>query len=842
MNSNWRFGGLLVIGILTLSVAVACGPDNRKKKFGDFCSEDGDCEGGICYLSACLDPDGDLDGDGLKNGVEKFLLGTDYDKQDTDGDGVDDGTEVGVDIDNPLDTDGDGIIDALESLLMTADPDGDCIPDQFDPENDVYTNDMPLLVSIHCRKPGVCADGEEFIQAFCVDGVPTCGYDEVPGWETIETSCDGLDNDCDGQTDNGLGRAPEPGECPAEGVCIDGADEIAMVCRVGVLSCDLSAVAGYEAIETLCDGLDNDCDGQTDEDLVGGECPIENDHGVCTGTWACAESGGGRECVGQVPSAEVCDGIDNNCDGETDEGLIGDACEIENDWGKCEGLTVCGDDGEPMCGALVPGPDVCDAVDNNCDGQTDEDDICLRTARIQGRVYGLVPVIPVSRNAAAALPPPLEGAVITLATEEDCGGFEPPLAGATYLSDATGTFVVQALPGYYCLFIVAEGFETMRTWMFGIGDGESHPLEVVLFPVETIGPVSACGRVVEANLDQEALAPVSGVRVQALGDPSGDNLGVAMSDAAGFFCLPGLDVSEGDYAVIFRAIQEGFYPGEYYLYRYGAFRSVVEGMGEVPVFEIWLHRIPLNVTECLFEGFEVSETSNGWSTEPVEPDVGWYRLTGMGGPNVYIDECVFMPSDEDCTAGTSGCPICVNETDNKCIPAPGHLPNAFAGDSRMVFGTQRLGNYLHPQAGCGLSEASVSGSLISPWIQTHWVRDLVLVFQSAWEVESHDPRSDMMLVEVQAGFNGSWMPVGSVKPDSLEPSKVPELPLSSGGLDRAPVWKQYEFSLASFVGDSLRVRFRFDSIDGNYNGFRGWMLDDVELKGRGCDLFPSTVE
>lgn len=74
----------------------------------------------------------DDDNDGLLGGQE-VVLGTDSNDADTDGDGIEDGVEVGDDIDNPLDEDGDGIIDALDS--DTADADNDGVNDQQDPAN-----------------------------------------------------------------------------------------------------------------------------------------------------------------------------------------------------------------------------------------------------------------------------------------------------------------------------------------------------------------------------------------------------------------------------------------------------------------------------------------------------------------------------------------------------------------------------------------------------------------------------------------------------------------------------------------------------------------------------------
>jgi gliding motility-associated-like protein len=108
----------------------------------------------------------DSDNDGLLDG-EETTLGTDPNNPDTDGDGIDDGTEVGDDIANPLDGDGDGIIDALDSNILDTDNDG--VVDQVDPANTdacipnisaACTIDLQLEKSVNKANP---SEGSEIV-------------------------------------------------------------------------------------------------------------------------------------------------------------------------------------------------------------------------------------------------------------------------------------------------------------------------------------------------------------------------------------------------------------------------------------------------------------------------------------------------------------------------------------------------------------------------------------------------------------------------------------------------------------------------------------------------------
>ncbi len=193
----------LVAGLMVFHLG-ACGDGELRRPAGGVCDDDGDCTTGLCYAAICLDPEADDDLDGLVNRLE-LALGTDPTLADTDGDNKDDRSELAPDL-SPIDTDGDGLIDAVESA--SADADRDCLPDETDARNTVPDGaDSPLVPEL-CPSVGVCVADGATLAVMCLkppNDEPACDFRGVPSWEADEAACDGLDNDCDGLTDEGCG-------------------------------------------------------------------------------------------------------------------------------------------------------------------------------------------------------------------------------------------------------------------------------------------------------------------------------------------------------------------------------------------------------------------------------------------------------------------------------------------------------------------------------------------------------------------------------------------------------------------------------------------------------------
>ncbi len=111
-------------------------------------------------------------------------------------------------------------------------------------------------------------------------------------------------------------------------------------------------------------------------------CDRENDYGLCNGQQVCQPPDGWTECSAHEPAPEECNGLDDDCNGQVDEGLDPRPCTRSAGQWTCSGTEVCAGPNGWACDAPTPEPESCDGADNNCDGQIDEDFVDS-----QGRYY-----------------------------------------------------------------------------------------------------------------------------------------------------------------------------------------------------------------------------------------------------------------------------------------------------------------------------------------------------------------------------------------------------------------------------------------------------------------------
>ncbi len=114
----------------------------------------------------------------------------------------------------------------------------------------------------------------------------------------------------------------------------------------------------------ICNGLDDDCDGDVDEDFGTIVC------GVAACEVARCLDGVERTCATIEAAAETCNGVDDNCNGSIDEALMPTTCGV----GECAIVSSSCDEGTAfICTPGEPVAEACDGLDNDCDGTVDED-------------------------------------------------------------------------------------------------------------------------------------------------------------------------------------------------------------------------------------------------------------------------------------------------------------------------------------------------------------------------------------------------------------------------------------------------------------------------------------
>ncbi|NMC70440.1 MAG: hypothetical protein GYA57_10290 [Myxococcales bacterium] len=229
---------------------------------------------------------------------------------------------------------------------------GSCVPEVCNGLDDDCDGETDEELEENCSS--VCGAGTRR----CVGG----RWGTCSARQPAEEVCDGFDNDCDTETDEGGARWYPDSDRDGYGVAA-GALE---ACQQppGYVSnrddCDDAAADVHPGAAETCDGRDEDCSGTPDEGCacIGGEtrpCGDWGDLGPCElGQQSCA-AGAWGECTGGVrPAEETCNGIDDDCDGSTDDGMTGDAYEPNDSCEAARGMGTLTEQGgrDPLDGPV----------------------------------------------------------------------------------------------------------------------------------------------------------------------------------------------------------------------------------------------------------------------------------------------------------------------------------------------------------------------------------------------------------------------------------------------------------------------------------------------------------
>ncbi len=379
---------------LNVTIGTDCDDSNAKIHPGaaEFCGGvDTDCNGlvnepgaGGCTLFA---RDHDGDGYGLASDTTCLCLAAgEYTTVDTT-DCDDNASAVhpgAAEICNGIDDNCDGLTDPVGS--------GGCYTVYTDSDGDGFG----------ANGPGVCVctfgAGYASVHTDCNDADPSIH----PG---ATESCNGKDDNCDGVTDpiNSAGCLNYYQDNDADGygqtakkecLCLSAPPYSATVPG----DCNDTSSAVNPGASEVCNGVDDNCNGQTDEgvtqlfytdadqDGYGAGIPVASCTGDATHTVLINGDCDDTRASAHPGAAEVCNGLDDNCNGQTDEGLAKSTwyMDADNDgFGGASWASLCGPnatykvattgDCNDANAAIHPGaPELCNGVDDNCDGAIDE--------------------------------------------------------------------------------------------------------------------------------------------------------------------------------------------------------------------------------------------------------------------------------------------------------------------------------------------------------------------------------------------------------------------------------------------------------------------------------------
>ena len=309
---------------------------------------DNDCDGDVDEPDA-VDAQtwyADLDGDGFGDPAATEVAcdqPPDFVPNADDCDDTNPNVNAGDDeVCDGVDNDCDGVVDeddAVDASTWYMDGDGDGFGDAASPQD---ACDPPLD---HVSNADDCDDA---------DGTVYPGADET---------CDGIDNDCDGTTDepDAMDAQTWYEDYDGDGYGDDGVTEVACDPPPGYVAtpgdCEDTDAAVHPAAAEVCNGVDDDCDAATDENVDGDG----DGFAICDGDCDDVDD------TIHPDADEICNaGVDDDCDPLTDENVDGDG----------DFYTICDGDCDDAQPASNPGePETCDGIDNDCDGVMNADEV-----------------------------------------------------------------------------------------------------------------------------------------------------------------------------------------------------------------------------------------------------------------------------------------------------------------------------------------------------------------------------------------------------------------------------------------------------------------------------------
>jgi len=373
-----------------------------------YLDHDGDGYGSVATIRACYQPTGYGSGSGDCNDTDDIIYPGAPESCDVLADNNCDGSIQYADADN----DGVAACEDCDDTRALVYPGADELCDLVDNDcNGVIDEDSAINTTTwYLDQDG---DGHGSTHSWDACSAPTgyvgtnddCNDGLVSAYPRATELCDGIDNDCDGSVDENLTRFTWYRDADLDGFgaltgfvseCTQPDGYVA----AGQTDCDDANDTVYPGATELCDGIDNDCNGHSDDntpDSVLWYLDADSDGygSVVSVTASCTVVNGyvtnSRDCndnnAAMNPAAdEVCNGADDDCDGATDESATDASIrylDVDGDGFGVYAVSSCdplssswteygGDCNDGDSQTYLGATELCDGRDNDCDGSVDE--------------------------------------------------------------------------------------------------------------------------------------------------------------------------------------------------------------------------------------------------------------------------------------------------------------------------------------------------------------------------------------------------------------------------------------------------------------------------------------
>jgi hypothetical protein len=155
---------------------------------------------------------------------------------------------------------------------------------------------------------------------------------------------------------------------------------------------------------------------------------------------------------------------------------------------------------------------------------------------------------------------------------------------------------------------------------------------------------------------------------------------------------------------------------------------------------------------------------------------------------------------------------------------------SYSPDCAWWYGQETIGDYN--------TGSTINGNLTSPFIALPSNQLLKLQFATRWEVETIRPQRDVMLVQIH-GNDGEWQTLRQLGGEFTASRQVG----LAAPLPTAEKWRIETIDLSAYAGQTVRLRFHFDTVDAEKNDFEGWWVDNITIEVNNPPLYlPETGE